>query len=427
VSAAWEGGGEDLLVTGIGQLVDFGPGGPSDPPELIGDAFVWIREGRVAARGPARETPAAAAAAARLDAARGVVLPGLVDSHTHAVFGGTRAHEFERRLAGATYQEIAAGGGGILWSVRDLRRRGDEELLALTAARLAESVRWGVTTVEVKSGYGLTVEDELRMLRIARRLDGAPGLPRVVPTFLGAHAIPPEFAGDRAGYVRRVVDEMLPAVAEENLARFCDVFCDEGAFTPAETETILARAADLGLGLKLHADEFSGLGGARLAARLGAASADHLVAIDEAGIEALAGGTTVATLLPGTSFFLRLGRFAPARRLVDAGATVALATDFNPGSSMTQNLLLMAAFGCCLMGLRIDEALRAVTRGGARAVAREDLGTLAPGAAGDLAVFAVSDYRDLVYHYGVSHLSAVVRGGRPIGPAPRETGAPQLG
>jgi imidazolonepropionase len=427
VSAAWEGGGEDLLVTGIGQLVDFGPGGPSDPPELIGDAFVWIKDGRVAARGPARETPTAAAAAARLDAARGVVLPGLVDSHTHAVFGGTRAHEFERRLAGATYQEIAAGGGGILWSVRDLRRRGDEELLALTAARLAESVRWGVTTVEVKSGYGLTVEDELRMLRIARRLDGAPGLPRVVPTFLGAHAIPPEFAGDRAGYVRRVVDEMLPAVAEENLARFCDVFCDEGAFTPAETETILARAADLGLGLKLHADEFSGLGGARLAARLGAASADHLVAIDEAGIEALAGGTTVATLLPGTSFFLRLGRFAPARRLVDAGATVALATDFNPGSSMTQNLLLMAAFGCCLMGLRIDEALRAVTRGGARAVAREDLGTLTPGAAGDLAVFAVSDYRDLVYHYGVSHLSAVVRGGRPIGPAPRETGAPQLG
>jgi imidazolonepropionase len=427
VSAAWEGGGEDLLVTGIGQLVDFGPGGPSDPPELIGDAFVWIKDGRVAARGPARETPTAAAAAARLDAARGVVLPGLVDSHTHAVFGGTRAHEFERRLAGATYQEIAAGGGGILWSVRDLRRRGDEELLALTAARLAESVRWGVTTVEVKSGYGLTVEDELRMLRIARRLDGAPGLPRVVPTFLGAHAIPPEFAGDRAGYVRRVVDEMLPAVAEENLARFCDVFCDEGAFTPAETETILARAADLGLGLKLHADEFSGLGGARLAARLGAASADHLVAIDEAGIEALAGGTTVATLLPGTSFFLRLGRFAPARRLVDAGATVALATDFNPGSSMTQNLLLMAAFGCCLMGLRIDEALRAVTRGGARAVAREDLGTLAPGAAGDLAVFAVSDYRDLVYHYGVSHLTAVVRGGRPIGPAPGESGAAQLG
>jgi imidazolonepropionase len=218
---------------------------------------------------------------------------------------------------------------------------------------------------------------------------------------------------------------MLPAVAEEGLARFCDVFCDEGAFTPAEAETILLRAGELGLGLKLHADEFSGLGGARLAARLGAVSADHLVAVDAAGIEALAAGPTVATLLPGTSFFLRLGRFAPARRLVDAGATVALATDFNPGSSMTQNLLLMAAFGCCLMGLRIDEALRAVTRGGARALAREDLGTLKPGSAGDLAVFAVPDYRHLVYHYGVAHVAAVVRGGQPIGPAPgRSSPAP---
>jgi imidazolonepropionase len=419
--------GADLLVTGIGQLVDFGSGGPSDPPEVVEDAYVWIREGRVAARGPASEAPDEAAGAARLDAAGGVVLPGLVDSHTHAVFGGTREHEFERRLAGATYQEIAAAGGGILWSVRDLRARADDELLDLTAARLVESVRWGVTTVEVKSGYGLTVEDELRSLRIARRLDRGSGLPRVIPTFLGAHAVPPEFATDRAGYVRRVVDEMLPAVAEEGLARFCDVFCDEGAFTARETEAILTRARELGLGLKLHADEFSGLGGARLAARLGAVSADHLVAIDAAGIEALAAGPTVATLLPGTSFFLRLGRFAPARRLVDAGATVALATDFNPGSSMTQNLLLMAAFGCCLMGLRIDEALRAVTCGGARALAREDLGTLAPGAAGDLAVFAVPDYRHLVYHYGVGHVSAVVRNGRPIGPVPRPSSPAPVG
>lgn len=410
--------GADLLVTGIGQLVDFGAGGPADPPEVVEDAFVWIRDGRVAARGLASEAPPEAAASARLDAAGGVVLPGLVDSHTHAVFGGTREHEFERRMAGASYQDIAAAGGGILWSVRDLRERSDDELLALTASRLAESVRWGVTTVEVKSGYGLTVEDELRTLRIARRLDQGEGLPRVVPTFLGAHAVPPEFAGDRAGYVRRVVDEMLPAVAGEGLARFCDVFCDEGAFTPGEAEAILGRARELGLGLKIHADEFAGLGGARLAARLGAVSADHLVAIDEAGIEALAGSSTVATLLPGTTFFLRLGRFAPARRLVDAGAVVALATDFNPGSSMTQNLLLMAAFGCCLMGLEIDEALRAVTRGGARALDRDDLGTLAPGSAGDLAVFAVHDYRHLIYHYGVGHVTVVVRGGRPIGPVP---------
>ncbi|MGH7549227.1 MAG: imidazolonepropionase, partial [Gemmatimonadota bacterium] len=335
-------------------------------------------------------------------------------SHTHAVFGATREHEFERRLAGATYQEIAAAGGGIRWSVRDLRGRDEDELLDLAAGRLAECPRWGVTTVEVKSGYGLTVEDEIRSLRVARRLGSDPGLPRLVPTFLGAHALPVEFADDRAGYVRLVVDEMLPLVAEEGLARFCDVFCDEGAFTLEESETILVRAAELGLGLKIHADEFAGLGGAGLAVRLGAASADHLVAVGEAGIEALAGSRTVATLLPGTSFFLRLGRFAPARRLVDAGATVALATDFNPGSSMTQNLMLMAAFGCCLMGLTIDESLRAVTRGGALAVRREDLGSLAPGSAGDLAVFSVPDYRQLVYHYGVGHGWATVRGGRVI-------------
>lgn len=413
--------GADLLVTGIGQLVDFGTGGPSDPPQVVEDAFVWIRGGRIEASGSARDVPAGADRTPRLDAAGGVVLPGLVDSHTHAVFGATREHEFERRLAGASYQEIAAAGGGILWSVRDLRRRGDEELLALATARLAECARWGVTTVEVKSGYGLTLADELRSLRVARQLGADPALPRVIPTFLGAHAVPEEFADDRAGYVRLVVDEMLPAVAEEGLARHCDVFCDEGAFTLDESETILARAAELGLGLKIHADEFAGLGGAALAARLRAVSADHLVAVDAAGIDALAESRTVATLLPGTSFFLRLGRFAPARRLVDTGATVALATDFNPGSSMTQNLMLMAAFGCCLMGLTIDEALRAVTRGGALAVGRDDLGSLAPGSAGDLAVFDVMDHRRLVYHYGVSHGRATVREGRVIWRGPGAT------
>lgn len=406
--------GADLLVTGIGQLVDFGTGGPSDPPDVVEDACLWIRGGRVVSRGPAADVPDEAGRAPRLDAAGGIVLPGLVDSHTHAVFGATREHEFERRLAGATYREIAAAGGGILWSVEDLRSRSEDELLDLATARLAEFARWGVTTVEVKSGYGLTVEHEIRSLRVARRLEGDPGLPRVIPTFLGAHALPAEFAGDRAGYVRLVVDEMLPAVTQEGLARYCDVFCDEGAFTLEEGERILTRAAELGLGLKIHADEFAGLGGAGLAARLGAVSADHLVAVDDAGIDALAGSRTVATLLPGTSFFLKLGRFAPARRLVDAGATVALATDFNPGSSMTQNLMLMAAFGCCMMDLTIDESLRAVTWGGALAVGRDDLGSLAPGSAGDLAVFDVPDYRQLVYHYGIPHARATVRDGRVV-------------
>lgn len=405
---------EELLIVGIGQLVDPGDGRPSDPLEVLPGAWLWIREGRVAARGTGAEVPAEAAGAPRLDARGAVALPGLVDSHTHAIFGATREHEFERRLAGATYAAIAAEGGGILFSVRDLRARSEEDLEALSRPRLAEFARHGVTTVEVKSGYGLTTEDELKSLRVACRLAEDPGLPRVVPTFLGAHAVPPEHAADRAAYVRLVTDEMLPAVAAAGLAEFCDVFCDEGAFTLEESAAILGRAAELGLGLKIHAEEFAALGGAALAAALGAASADHLVAIDTRGIESLAASGTVATLLPGTSFFLRLARHAPARALLDAGATIAVATDFNPGSSMTQNLPLMAAFASCDLGLSIAEALRAVTRGGARALGRSDRGHLAPGALGDVTLFDVSDWRHVVYHYGVNHVRATIRGGRVI-------------
>lgn len=401
----------ELLITGIGQLVDPGEGAASDPLEVLEGAWLWIRDGRVEARGEGR-APEAAGNAPRLDAAGAVALPGLVDPHTHAVFGATREHEFERRLAGATYQEIAEQGGGILFSVNDLRERSRDALVALAKSRLATCLEWGVTTVEVKSGYGLTVADELKTLRAIAVLAEMPQLPRIVPTFLGAHAIPAEFADDRDGYVRLVIDEMLPAVAEEDLAEFCDVFCEEGAFTLEESERILTAAAELGLDLKIHAEEFTPMGGAALAARLGAASADHLVAIDEAGIEALAGSDTVAVLLPGTSFFLRLGRHAPGRALIDAGATVALATDFNPGSSMTQNQLLMIAFACCTQGLTIPEAIRAATRGGAKALRRDDRGTLRPGALGDVALFDVPDWRHLAYHYGVHPTRATIRGGR---------------
>lgn len=406
----------DLVVFGIGHLIDPGET-TSTPLTVTPDAFIWIREGRVAARGSMADLPGEAAGAPRLDARGGVALPGLVDSHTHAVFGATRAHEFEKRLAGATYQEIAAGGGGIAFSVRDLRGRSEDELARLARPRLAAFARGGVTTVEVKSGYGLDTESEIRSLRVVRRLAADPLLPRLVPTFLGAHAVPAEFADDRAGYVRLVCDEMLPAVVAQGLARFCDVFCDEGAFTLAESETILTRARDLGMGLKIHAEEFVPLGGAVLAARLDAVSADHLVAVDAAGIAALADSRTVATLLPGTSFFLRLGRHAPARGLAEAGVEIALATDFNPGSSMTQNLLLMAQFGCCTLGLTVDEALRAVTRGGARALGEPDRGSLAVGAMGDVALFDVPDHRHLIYHYGMDHCSATIRGGRVISSA----------
>lgn len=410
--------GGELLVHGLSQVVD-PRGQTSDPLSIVEDGFVWIREGEIAAVGPMADLPEEAARLLdepddprTFDAGGHVALPGLVDSHTHAVFGATREHEFERRLAGATYQEIAAAGGGIMFSVRDLRSRGEDELVEISRPRIAEFARFGVTTVEVKSGYGLTVEDELKTLRAIRRLALDDDLPRLVPTFLGAHAIPPEV--DRAAYVGVVIEEMLPAVAEARLARFCDVFCEQGAFTLGESERILERAAELGLGLKIHAEEFTALGGAQLAARLGAASADHLVAIDADGIKALGSSVTVATLLPGTSLFLKLGRHAPGRALADAGATLALSTDFNPGSSMTQNLTLMVPLACLNLGLTIPEAVRAVTWGGARAVARPELGSLEPGTPGDLAVFDVPDVRHLAYHYGVPRAILTVRAGRRL-------------
>lgn len=412
--------GAELLIHGLAQLVD-PRGGTSAPLSIVEDAFVWIREGEVAAAGAMADLPSGAAGLLdypgdprSFDGSGCVALPGLVDSHTHAVFGATREHEFEARLAGATYQEIAAAGGGILYSVRDLRSLGEEELVEVSRPRIAEFARFGVTTVEVKSGYGLTVEDELKTLRAIRRLSMEDRLPRLVPTFLGAHAIPPEFASDREAYVRLVIDEMLPAVAEEELAEFCDVFCEEGAFTPGESERILGRAAELGLRLKIHAEEFTPLGGAELASRLGATSADHLVAVDDRGIAALGSSPTVATLLPGTSLFLKLGRHAPGRALADAGATLAVATDFNPGSSMSQNLPLMVPLSCLNLGLTIAEAVRAVTRGGALALARPELGSLEAGAPGDVAVFDTPDVRNLAYHYGVPRAVLAARGGRRL-------------
>lgn len=415
--------GAELLVHGLAQVVD-PRGATSDPLTIVERGFVWIRDAEIAAVGAMADMPAEAARLLErgddpraFDGGGCVALPGLVDSHTHAIFGASREHEFERRLAGATYQEIAAAGGGIQFSVRDLRNRGEDELVEMSRPRIAEFARFGVTTVEIKSGYGLTVEDELKTLRAIRRLGEEEDLPRLVPTFLGAHAVPPEL--DRADYVRLVTDEMLPAVAEAGLARFCDVFCEEGAFTLAESEAILGRAAELGLALKIHAEEFTTLGGAALAARIGAVSADHLVAIDAEGIAALAASGTVATLLPGTSLFLKLGRHAPGRALADAGATLAVSTDFNPGSSMSQNLPLMVPLACLNLGLTIAEAVRAVTRGGARAVGRPELGALEPGSPGDLAVFDASDVRDLAYHYGVPRAVLTVRGGRTLWRSPR--------
>jgi imidazolonepropionase len=336
-----------------------------------------------------------------------------VDSHTHAVFGRTRVEEFERRLAGASYAEIAAAGGGILASVADLRARSEEALVRLALPRLAAMLGSGTTTAEVKSGYGLTTADEVKTLRAVRRLRDLAGL-ELVPTFLGAHAVPPEFAGDRAAYVRLLIEEGLPAVAGEGLAEFCDVFCDAGAFTVDEARAVLTAARRLGLGLKVHSDEFRSLGATEMAVELGAASADHLLRVTDAGVAALASGRTVATLLPGTALFLGLP-YAPARRLLEAGVTLALATDFNPGSSPCTSMARVWTLACCGMRLTPAEALRALTHGGALALGRgDDLGCLAPGFRADVGLFDVEDWREVPYFFGENRCARVVRAGTSV-------------
>ncbi|MBW3554477.1 MAG: imidazolonepropionase, partial [Gemmatimonadetes bacterium] len=303
---------------------------------------------------------------------------------------------------------------GINASVRDLRERSEEELVALTRDRLRPVLALGTTTVEVKSGYGLTTEDELKMLRVVRALDQEGPLD-LVPTFLGGHEVPPEYRDRPAAYVDLLVEEMIPAVAGAGLARFCDVFMEPGVFDAAQTRRILEAGLDHGMVPKLHADELEPSGGAELAAELGAASADHLGAITDTGIAALAGSRTVATLLPGTLFFLGRKQYAPARRLLEAGATVALATDFNPGSSASPSLPLILTIACSQMGMDPLEALVAGTRNGARALRLEDgRGTLSAGAPADLVLWDAADHREIPYRYGIRLARRVWKGGREV-------------
>jgi imidazolonepropionase len=375
--------------------------------EVLRDAAVLLDGDRIAWLGPRADAPRAD----REVEISGVLLPGFIDCHTHAVFGAPRLDDHQRRALGESYRTIAAAGGGILQTVRDVRARGAAELEAVTRARLATLLAHGSTTIEVKSGYGLDLESELKQLRVIRRLAGAQPA-TLVATFLGAHEVPPEHRGDRAAYVRLVCEEIIPAVAREQLARCCDVFCEPGVFTPAEARAILTAARHHGLALKLHADELEGSGGAELAAELGALSADHLGGISEAGIRALAASGTVAVLLPATMLFLGKRTQAPARRLIDAGAAVALATDFNPGSSPTVGLPLVMALGVSQLGLRHAEALTAVTVNAAAALGLAgERGQLAPGFAADLVVAAVDDWREVAYWMGGNVVSAVWTGG----------------
>ena len=380
----------------------------------VGVAF--SSEGRILAVAPDADLRAAHPDAQVVDGAQGVLTPGWVDSHTHAIFGRARYEEQELRAAGVGYLEIARRGGGIHSSVRDLRTRSADDLVALAAARLRRLAAHGTTTVEVKSGYGLSLESELTTLRVIRRL--AAELPlRLVPTFLGAHEVPLEYREaphSRDEYIALVTGEMIPAVAAEGLARFCDVFCEPGVYTADESRRILAAARAAGLALKLHADELENGAAAELAAELGATSADHLAAISETGVRALAAAGTVATLLPGTMLFLGRPKQAPARALIEAGVPVALASDFNPGTSPTVNFPLVLTLGISQLRLSAGEAFVAATVNGAAALGLADrIGQVAPGFEADLALFDVRDYREIPYWYGDHRCVRTWVGGRP--------------
>jgi imidazolonepropionase len=343
-----------------------------------------------------------------------VALPGFIDGHTHPIFAGSRVEEYDLRCRGKTYQEIAAAGGGIAASVRQLRAATLDQLVERAERYFWHFLSHGTTTIEAKSGYGLRIEDELKMLQALARLRGRSRL-EVVPTFLGAHDVPAEYKSDRQEYVRQIIEDMIPRVAQEGLAQFCDVFCDNGYFSVEEARAILQAAKQAGLGLRVHADELGHSGGARLAAELKVHSADHLEWIDDQDIEALKNAGTVATLLPGTAFNLGIQHYPPARKLIAAGVPVALGTDFNPGSCFSLNMQLMLSLACSQMKMTPAEAISAATINGAFSLGLSGrVGSLAEGKQADIVLMDVADYRELPYFFGVNHCVVTIKKGYVI-------------
>lgn len=409
----------DLLVINIGQIAT--PRG-SQPRggellaelEVISDGALAIEGGDLRAVGPAAAILDAWDAPQRFDAQGAVLVPGFVDSHTHPVFAGTREDEFELRVKGATYVEIAQAGGGILSTVRGVRAASEEQLLAGLLLRLDRFLAAGTTTIEAKTGYGLSLEDELKCLRVLAQANASHAVD-VVPTFLGAHDFPPEYRQQRSSYVELILEEMLPRVAESGLAEFCDIFTEEHAFGLEDSRRIMQRAAELGLGLRLHVDQLTPLGGAELAAELGATSADHLEFVSEAGIEALAESAVVPVLCPLVPLYLRVDQEAPARRMIRAGLAPALATDFNPGSCYLQSLPEVFTWAALRMGLSVEECLNAGTLNAACSLGRGDrIGSIEAGKAADFALLDLPNFKHLTYEFGRNPVSHVFKAGRCV-------------
>ncbi len=412
---------KELLITQASQLVTLaGPPRPRVGEEMrelaiIPDGALLARDGLIAMVGRSDEIESKASREARrIDAQGCAVMPGFIDAHTHPVFAGTREDEYEMRAAGATYQEIAACGGGIRSSVRRTRQASEEELFQMALPRLQRMMEHGTTTIEAKSGYGLTVADELKILRVIRRLNQESPLD-LVPTFLGAHEIPDEYRATREDYIRLVTDEMMPRVAEEKLASYADIFCEAHVFNIDESRLVLQRAKELGFGVRFHADQLTAGGGALLAAELRATTADHLEWTDEEGIEAMRRAEVMAVLLPGAVFNLGLTRYPPARRMIEAGLGVVLATDFNPGSSPTPSMQMILSIACTQMGMTPAEAVTAATVNAAYSLnLGSSIGSLEAGKQADIVVMDCADYRQIPYFFGVNHARTVIKSGRVV-------------
>lgn len=415
----------DTLILNIGQLVTCAsPAAKRDDAMrdvgIIVDGGLAIRDGLIVGVGRSADIEARFTAAQTRRAENMVVCPGFVDCHTHAIWGGDRLAEFEQRIGGATYLDILAAGGGILSTMRATRGASVEQLAEAAAARLRTMIALGTTTVEIKTGYGLSLDSELRALRAIERLQSVDEA-QVVPTFLGAHAIPPEFAGDADGYTRHIIDDMLPAVkawydaspfASADAPFSVDVFCERNAFTLDQSRRILQAARDLGLAVRAHVDEFTDLGGVQMAVELGALSVDHLDVTGADGIVALAASDTVGVLMPAVNFNLGSTHYADARAMLDAGVIIALATDLNPGSAPCYSLPLVMAIACRMMKMLPAEVLNAVTINAAHALGlAHRVGSLEVGKQADLLLCDVADYCALMYDFGVNHVAAVMKRG----------------
>ncbi len=411
-----------LLIKNIGQLITMqGPvprlGDKMKDLGLVEGGAVAVAGEEILAVGKSEDIEGRvnlAEGCTVIDAEKAVVSPGLIDPHTHPVFSMTREKEFEMRIQGKSYMEIANASGGIRASVRDLRETSEGKLMRQTSKRIETMLSYGVTTIEAKSGYGLSTESEIKQLEIIKEIDETHTVD-LIPTFLGAHEVPDEYRNDREAYIKLLINEMIPQVVEKNLAEFCDIFCEEGVFDIEESRRIMSTAKDKGLKLKFHADELGSSGGGELAAEMGAVSADHIVYISKAGIKAMAKSGTCAVLLPGTCFSLNSKQYAPAREMIEAGVTVALSTDCNPGSSFTESMPFMATLAALNYKMTADESFSAMTVNSACAVDRGGkIGQLISGLPADIVLWKMKDYRELPYHYGINPVKAVIKKGKLV-------------